>query len=611
MSGAMPQNTEEIFDSKTNVRIYRQMLRKEFLQLLCFILVPVFLLGSMVVNLINANLINLKSEEAERQTNYIESQLDTILGEIESINLSFCVNPEITSIFTRAYDMNNSTNYVTELNKISYNYLLPTVTTHSYIRSLYIYCDNTMEYFLTDRLGLVRIHNYLDNAWYRTYLQMKQTETNYYIETRTHKEYAFEDENHHYVTLYRRLFLRNGVIVMNLDQDYFNQLLTKQCDTKEHALFVCDRNNSLIFFSNTSPIPDEDTIGQLQSMDDQSLTSVILGDKQYYIIKSLINDRYGLYSYSVIPYSYMYDLSNRFIKDLIGFGLLIIVLGLLITKRQANRRIQNAMRIMEALKSETPEQYLSATGTKGNDYYDLVIRQILTNYIERNRLEKQLEIKQNILHETELTALKHQINPHFMFNTLKTIYWMSISLTGSVNDVSRMTEDMTEILEYSLNTSDDFATISEEIDITKSYIDIQLKRYQNRFAVEWDYDETVKQYCIVKLILQPLIENSIIHGINWMKNDLLQIKISIKKDGDHILFSIFDNGIGIPDDKLSDIRDQLQSQTDNGHIGLLNCHKRLCLTYGPASGISIINDLGTKLTFIIPAISSMVQDSEA
>ena len=162
------------------------MLRKEFLQLLCFILVPVFLLGSMVVNLINANLINLKSEEAERQANYIESQLDTILGEIESINLSFCVNPEITSIFTRAYDMNNSTNYVTELNKISYNYLLPTVTTHSYIRSLYIYCDNTMEYFLTDRLGLVRIHNYLDNAWYRTYLQMKQTETNYYIETRTH-----------------------------------------------------------------------------------------------------------------------------------------------------------------------------------------------------------------------------------------------------------------------------------------------------------------------------------------------------------------------------------------------------------------------------------------
>ena len=150
-----------------------------------------------------------------------------------------------------------------------------------------------------------------------------------------------------------------------------------------------------------------------------------------------------------------------------------------------------------------------------------------------------------------------------------------------------------------------------KIDITKYYIDIQLKRYQNRFAVEWDYDETVKQYCIVKLILQPLIENSIIHGINWMKNDLLQIKISIKKDGDHILFSIFDNGIGIPDDKLSDIRDQLQSQTDNGHIGLLNCHKRLCLTYGPASGISIINDLGTKLTFIIPAISSMVQDSEA
>ena len=257
---------------------------------------------------------------------------------------------------------------------------------------------------------------------------------------------------------------------------------------------------------------------------------------------------------------------------------------------------------MDALQSDNPEQYLSATRTKGNDYYDLVVRQILSNYIERNRLKNQLEIKQNILHETELTALKHQINPHFMFNTLKTIYWMSISLTGEVNDVSRMTENMTEILEYSLNTDEDFATIAEEIDITQSYIDIQLKRYQNRFTVEWDYDEAVKDYYIVKLILQPLIENSIMHGINWMKNDLLHILISIRKDQDRITFSVIDNGIGISEEKLNDIREHLQSQTDNGHIGLLNCHKRLCLTYGQSSGISISNDHGTRLTFTIPAV---------
>ena len=156
-----------------------------------------------------------------------------------------------------------------------------------------------------------------------------------------------------------------------------------------------------------------------------------------------------------------------------------------------------------------------------------------------------------------------------------------------------------------MDASDDLASLADEIHNTKAYVDIQYMRYKERFTVEWRYDSAVEKYYTVKLLLQPLVENAITHGMRWMEPRQLHIVITIQKKDDFIELTVADDGVGIPEQQLQKIKSRLNSHSDEGHIGLYSCNKRLCLTFGEECGIQIESSCeGTRIFTRFPCLEN-------
>jgi two-component system sensor histidine kinase YesM len=229
----------------------------------------------------------------------------------------------------------------------------------------------------------------------------------------------------------------------------------------------------------------------------------------------------------------------------------------------------------------------------------------MNTFIERSYLKLQLSERKYRLQAAELLALQSQINPHFLHNTLETIYWEILRISGKPTIAHRMIENLSDIMKYSLNSKDNFVTLKEEIENTNSYIEIQKYRYEDKFDVYWDYLPLVNNYKIKKLIFQPLVENSIYHGI-IKKDTRCYIKIKIIKSGSHLRIFVADNGYGISLEKLEEIKQKLESSEDYfDHIGLFNTNKRLKLIYGEQYGIRIrsLPGKGTVVFLYIPILT--------
>ena len=151
--------------------------------------------------------------------------------------------------------------------------------------------------------------------------------------------------------------------------------------------------------------------------------------------------------------------------------------------------------------------------------------------------------------------------------------------SGKPSNVSRMIENLSDILFYALGNPEKMVTLEAEIKNCISYLEIQSERYPDKFEVFWDYDESILETQVPKLILQPLIENSIYHGIKE-KTGRCAMKIRISPYKERIKIVVMDNGIGMSLEKLTEIRARLSQRTDSSeHIGLLNTYKRLALVY--------------------------------
>jgi two-component system sensor histidine kinase YesM len=213
--------------------------------------------------------------------------------------------------------------------------------------------------------------------------------------------------------------------------------------------------------------------------------------------------------------------------------------------------------------------------------------------------------EQEDLKRAELRALQAQINPHFLYNTLDTIIWMAES--KKTNQVVEIVTALSSFFRISLSKGMDWITIGEEVERIRSYLTIQKMRYRDILDFKIDVDEDVSENTILKLILQPLVENALYHGIKNKRQGGTIIVRAQRKGEDEVLLEVEDNGIGFTAEKLSQLHAELDD--DSGDIklesgfGLGNVNKRIRLYYGKQYGLSIKSEYinGTCVTLVIPA----------
>lgn len=218
-------------------------------------------------------------------------------------------------------------------------------------------------------------------------------------------------------------------------------------------------------------------------------------------------------------------------------------------------------------------------------------------------MEEELPKAIQKLHQAQASALQSQINPHFLYNTLENIKVISVNLLDIDNPVERSLVLLNNILCESMKQTTLIVPLSHEIRLVNSYIELMQMRYKHNFDVSWLIDKTVTDCYILKFLLQPMIENSIIHGFTNTNNNQ-KITIDIRRQSNDLNIIISDNGAGIPADELKKIKHDLQNTDNvaNCHIGIQNVHLRIQLLYGKTYGVQIESDgNGTVCTLHLPA----------
>ncbi len=586
-----------IHNLSTSGRFFWQRL----LTLLPGALLPLLLFGIVIIVALRSSISAWTDSNNRNRLLQTQSQIELVIGEMDSLNITFSVNSDITGILMRSMLRENYNSSLKDVNKLKTNYLIPAVASRPYVHSLYIYMDNPYGRFLTDTDDLVMLDRFYDTSWYDSYQHQKEMDRRFDSDLRELKRYAFEKQSTQVITLYKRFFLHQGVVVLNLHKKYFDRQLQKSAAYPEQQLMVLSADGQVLMQSNASPVPSGEDIAAIAAQTSATIPDYNL-DGRHYQVTRVTSDLYGWTYLSMTPLKDLYALPNQVVLIILMGMAAAAVICLIYSVLYAKQSRDSIMKIFSLLEAMEQRKPLPAITPGRNDAYTTLMHNIVKNFASQNELRRLLEEKKVEAKMLELAALKAQINPHFLFNTLQSIYWMSVDRAGGPNDVSSMIENMADILQYSLDSSDDLVPLSREIKNTKAYISLQHMRYQNRFLVDWEIDEEAMPYYTLKLLLQPLIENAILHGIDWDTQRQLKISICIHLMEDHIALTVKDDGRGIPASKLIELRKQLESQSDDAHIGLINCHRRLLLTFGQEYGLTLYSEHGLQVIIRLPKI---------
>ena len=233
--------------------------------------------------------------------------------------------------------------------------------------------------------------------------------------------------------------------------------------------------------------------------------------------------------------------------------------------------------------------------SNSNDEVGVLIRSFRRMMDEMNRLISEVYESKIKLQNSEMKALQAQINPHFLYNSLSIINWKAIE--AGEEDISKVTLALSTYYRTSLNRGETMTTVENEVNNIRAYLKIQLIMHDNSFKVEEQYDTDTAAMEIPKLILQPLVENAIDHGIDMSEQEDRSLKIRISQDEGNLLLSVSDNGVGMEQEKA----DQIITYQSSGY-GVRNVSERIQVLYGEEGGVSVESapDRGTTVTIKIP-----------
>lgn len=396
--------------------------------------------------------------------------------------------------------------------------------------------------------------------------------------------------------LYTNEFL--GVILVSCDSDIFD-LSTVNTMPETTLLYISSKETNYTLYSNINELPENFSGSGLEvkktdlAVDSLELTAAFDYDSLYAEF-SLTGALFLVVAFTCI--------------------LIFLVLAYVMTK--------NMIRPLEELSTTMSRQgkdlsfyspYMNRTdeiGTLYNEYSNML--EELNASIKRDYQDKL-----NIL-DAQMKSLEARINSHFLFNTLESIN--SMAEIDENENIATMSLALGNMFRYAIKTPSEIVTLQDEINHVKDYVSIQAIRFSNKFTLTLDIPDELYQQKVLKLILQPLVENSFYHGLNYCTAGD-NITIQAKRDSSILYITVSDNGQGMTQEVLDELRAKLSEEasfTELGHrnkqgIGLKNIHSRIELYYGRGYGLSITSTPGegTSITIKIPVLQGSGEIQEA
>ncbi len=397
-----------------------------------------------------------------------------------------------------------------------------------------------------------------------------------------------------------------GVLLVDLKFNRINELCRSLVVGKKGYNFIVDGNGNYVFHPTQQLVYSSlrtEPVNSILKLLDKSDERIYYNDRKYYMIEtssltgwhiiSVTNDSDIIPDWEYIQITY----------TIIGLVLFLIV-GF-ITNRISAGITKPVRKLQDIMKSVDTGEFRMVGSIRATDEirelareYDIMvgrIRELMSENIKEQELKRKSDLK----------ALQAQINPHFLYNTLDSIIWMGEM--GRNKEVVLMTSALSKLFRISISRGKDFITIKDEIAHVESYLTIQKMRYKDKFEYRIDVDPSLYGRTILKIILQPLVENAIYHGIKEVDYTGF-IEITGVGDGKTITLKVSDNGKGMGKEELDELIKSIESGTEEEQslsrhgLGVRNVHERIRLYFGSEYGLSFFSTPGegTVITVKLP-----------
>lgn len=429
--------------------------------------------------------------------------------------------------------------------------------------SIYFYLDDS---YLITQGTLTRYRPYSSISSRTMFHQLLQSNDNYRWVILNEKDTG--RYSHNYLAELRTIWNnRNyneavGVIAVGVEFDEVEKVL---CSSAEEETLYLENTEGNILISNGYPVEGE-VISAVRNYTTGDYELIRSNDTDYYFRRDKIAGT-NLYLVSIVTKDFIYAETKGMLGTIIGACLIVylITIALALT---ISRGITG--RIYKMVKAITHVGDGKLIQVEGPEYQD-EIGTLISGYNNMtNQVEQLLEDREILGSEkagAELKALQSQINPHFLYNTLDMLGWMSEK--GESENIQFVLQSMSSFYRLALSRGKDIITIGEEIELCNSYMGIQTLRFKGRIRYEADVEDDIKGYLIPKITLQPFVENSVIHGINEKPGGRGFVQILGWQEDGRIVLSVVDDGVGM-------------NQKENGNgssYGLQNIRMRLYLYY--------------------------------
>lgn len=403
-----------------------------------------------------------------------------------------------------------------------------------------------------------------------------------------------------------------GVLLVDMNYSSIEQLLHKaNKDKASEYIYLMDNSGEIIYhpkqkliYTNLYQENNQEAI----RYDDGTIQEEFQGEKRLVTVKTISYTGWKIVS--VVPLS-AFNIELSGLKLLVTLFVALAMLMMVVINQLVSARIAKPLsKLNESIKdweagNMNPDIYVG-----GSLEVEHLGRTLRSTVEQLRKLMHDIVVEQEEKRKSELDALQSQINPHFLYNTLDSIVWM---IEGErYEEAVFMITQLASLFRISLSRGKTIISIKDEIKHAQNYMNIQKVRYKNSFSIEFRIDEEILDCCIVKLVIQPLLENAIYYGVEGMDGDGEIEVVGYRKEQD-VYIEVRDNGFGMPPETVDALLIENNRVRKKGSgVGLINVYNRIKLRFGDAYEMKIESapDEGTVIQIHIPYIEYSPENVE-
>ena len=393
----------------------------------------------------------------------------------------------------------------------------------------------------------------------------------------------------------------DGVVFIDLNYSAISELCTQNSVGTKGYVFILDQDGNIVYHPQQQQLYNElqtENISLIMNAKTDVVTAGKGDDEKIYALSHSETTGWTIVGCMNMSEHLKNSRKARSIYVLVALGL--IAVALVISSEIARNITFPIQKLRDSMKRVQKGDFSAAeievysdneigSLTRSFNVMTHKIQDLMAQNIQEQEQKRKIELK----------ALQSQINPHFLYNTLDSIIWMA---EGKKNEeVVLMTASLARLLRQSISIENELVTIGQEIEYVRSYLTIQKMRYKDKLEFEINVDPRITHAQIIRLVLQPIVENAIYHGLKY-KESKGMLKVHGYELGERIIIDITDDGVGMDEETLKHIYDKHKVNYHSNGVGVYNVQQRLVLYYGKEYGIIYHSEKGkgTTATVVIP-----------